>query len=563
MDAAGSGRAALFGASEGAPMSILFAATYPERTRSLVLYGGYAHFQTWVMGPRGRWPASSTMPRSIWGTGATLKHFAPGRVDDPHFSALVGALRTACRRARRLPWRLPRMNAAIDVRGMLDQHPRADTGDLPQGRRKGRPAGQPLSRRAYPRRAARRNSRAAIIRSGPATSTGLPTSFEEFLTGARPRPASRRMLAALLVARIVAPERLAARLGDRDWSERAARFRDGRGRRRRRGWRTGVRPRWRTHPAAHRRASARLRAARCRCATPPRHLACVLAQGHACRRSRIRRRDGGGARRPHRRAGSPTRAEPDDIAGLVGRRRSVGRLRPAFRRACEPGRSKGSRARCACCRSSTEQHLEPAARRTRSPSLAALSEREREVLKLVADGLSNPAIAGATASERAHGEAPYRQHPAEARPADPGRGGGARRARKAAVTGRRLARSGHRTNGAFGRSGRSPYGTINRPHPRIRRQAAGPQPGWRSTCRNSSAGSGSSQHPSPSPRSPRWRIRPTPKTRRLRTRISSRRSARCLRSSRHFRRSASPAPGRNSSRCSSIRTRRSTARPRN
>ena len=51
MDAAGSGRAALFGASEGAPMSILFAATYPERTRSLVLYGGYAHFQTWVMGP--------------------------------------------------------------------------------------------------------------------------------------------------------------------------------------------------------------------------------------------------------------------------------------------------------------------------------------------------------------------------------------------------------------------------------------------------------------------------------------------------------------------------------
>jgi len=44
MDVAGSGRAALLGASEGAPMSILFAATYPERTRALVLYGGYAHF---------------------------------------------------------------------------------------------------------------------------------------------------------------------------------------------------------------------------------------------------------------------------------------------------------------------------------------------------------------------------------------------------------------------------------------------------------------------------------------------------------------------------------------
>jgi pimeloyl-ACP methyl ester carboxylesterase len=40
MDAAGSGRAALLGTSEGAPMSLLFAATYPERVRALVLYGG-------------------------------------------------------------------------------------------------------------------------------------------------------------------------------------------------------------------------------------------------------------------------------------------------------------------------------------------------------------------------------------------------------------------------------------------------------------------------------------------------------------------------------------------
>ena len=34
--------AALFGYSEGGPMSILFGATYPERTRALVLYGAYA-----------------------------------------------------------------------------------------------------------------------------------------------------------------------------------------------------------------------------------------------------------------------------------------------------------------------------------------------------------------------------------------------------------------------------------------------------------------------------------------------------------------------------------------
>ena len=42
MDAAGSERAALFGYSEGGPLAILFAATYPERVRALVLYGTYA-----------------------------------------------------------------------------------------------------------------------------------------------------------------------------------------------------------------------------------------------------------------------------------------------------------------------------------------------------------------------------------------------------------------------------------------------------------------------------------------------------------------------------------------
>ncbi|MFW2367962.1 MAG: alpha/beta fold hydrolase, partial [Desulforhopalus sp.] len=42
MDAVGSERAALFGISEGGPMSILFAATYPERTHALVMYGTYA-----------------------------------------------------------------------------------------------------------------------------------------------------------------------------------------------------------------------------------------------------------------------------------------------------------------------------------------------------------------------------------------------------------------------------------------------------------------------------------------------------------------------------------------
>jgi pimeloyl-ACP methyl ester carboxylesterase len=44
MDAAGSERAVVFGVSEGGPMSMVFAATYPERTIALVLYGTQADF---------------------------------------------------------------------------------------------------------------------------------------------------------------------------------------------------------------------------------------------------------------------------------------------------------------------------------------------------------------------------------------------------------------------------------------------------------------------------------------------------------------------------------------
>ena len=42
MDAAGSQRAALVGVSEGAPMSVVFAASHPGRVSALVLYGGLA-----------------------------------------------------------------------------------------------------------------------------------------------------------------------------------------------------------------------------------------------------------------------------------------------------------------------------------------------------------------------------------------------------------------------------------------------------------------------------------------------------------------------------------------
>ena len=84
MDAVGSEKAALFGISEGGAMSMLFAATYPERTQALILYGTYADFHTWVLpherfelfwrrstGPGGRVRASPPSRRRRSGTSAS------------------------------------------------------------------------------------------------------------------------------------------------------------------------------------------------------------------------------------------------------------------------------------------------------------------------------------------------------------------------------------------------------------------------------------------------------------------------------------------------------------
>src|SRR6266566_4525651 len=82
MDAAGSERASLFGLSEGGAMSILFAATYPERTRALVLCGA---FPTGTLdadeNPGGqRWVDIFNRVRDTlehWGEGRTLAIYAP------------------------------------------------------------------------------------------------------------------------------------------------------------------------------------------------------------------------------------------------------------------------------------------------------------------------------------------------------------------------------------------------------------------------------------------------------------------------------------------------------
>jgi class 3 adenylate cyclase len=76
MDAAHSERAALLGYFEGGPMSVLFAATYPERTTALVLFGTYARFWSPELSDEER-RAQLEAVVSRWGDGSTVSQFAP------------------------------------------------------------------------------------------------------------------------------------------------------------------------------------------------------------------------------------------------------------------------------------------------------------------------------------------------------------------------------------------------------------------------------------------------------------------------------------------------------
>lgn len=117
MDAEGVEKAAIFGASEGGSLATVFAATYPDRSLALILYGAFAQFESWF--PTGE--ALETLYHYIdnyWGTGASLPLWAPSIQDDPLFQewwgkferlgASPGAAKT-----------LMRMNSQIDIYDIL------------------------------------------------------------------------------------------------------------------------------------------------------------------------------------------------------------------------------------------------------------------------------------------------------------------------------------------------------------------------------------------------------------------------------------------------------------
>jgi DNA-binding SARP family transcriptional activator/pimeloyl-ACP methyl ester carboxylesterase/class 3 adenylate cyclase len=123
MHAAGSGEAVLFGYSEGAPMSILFAATYPERVSSLILGAATARYRWAPDYPCGQ--GTDEMLDSLekiaahrWGQGATIDWFLPSRAGSPQARQMFARFeRMAVSPSAFL--RIIKMVREIDVRAVL------------------------------------------------------------------------------------------------------------------------------------------------------------------------------------------------------------------------------------------------------------------------------------------------------------------------------------------------------------------------------------------------------------------------------------------------------------
>lgn len=123
LDAAEVERPVLFGMSEGGPMSLLFAATYPERVHSLVMYGTAARFSQEL--PDYPWGFTTEQSaehlaaiESHWGEGVLAELFFGEIADVPGFRELYGRYQRISASPSMAAW-LWQALLEIDVRGIL------------------------------------------------------------------------------------------------------------------------------------------------------------------------------------------------------------------------------------------------------------------------------------------------------------------------------------------------------------------------------------------------------------------------------------------------------------
>jgi class 3 adenylate cyclase len=220
MDAVGSQRAALLGMSEGAPMCLLFAATYPQRTSALVLWGAMARSTAapdYDLAPtrEALIEAQDQLIVPEWGTGATIEIFSPSLADDPRAREFQARMERGAASPRRV-LQLSQMFLETDVRGAI---PLVHVPTAVMHRRHDRAVNVRASRWLAERIEGARyfefdggdhfpwvgDTEAALV------------AIEEFLVG-MPTPASpERVLATVVFTDIVDSTRHAADLGDRRW----------------------------------------------------------------------------------------------------------------------------------------------------------------------------------------------------------------------------------------------------------------------------------------------------------------------------------------------------------
>ena len=226
IDAVGWERAVVWGISEGGPMAMMFAATYPHRVSALVLNGTFARFSRADDYPFGyptkandRW--LSTLD-STWGTGELSRSFAPSVASD------AAGMRTLARMERMAmspgtARKLFEVMTQIDVRHVLATI-RVPT--LVVHRAEDRPVQVGHARYLAERIAgakyvelAGRDHLPWLGDTGP-----LLGEVREFLTGERAAPDLERILTTILFCDIVDSTKRATELGDRDWKAMLSRF---------------------------------------------------------------------------------------------------------------------------------------------------------------------------------------------------------------------------------------------------------------------------------------------------------------------------------------------------
>jgi pimeloyl-ACP methyl ester carboxylesterase len=231
MDAAGSERAALMGVSEGGAMSALFAATYPERTAALILYGSFARAGAALL-------SEEELEARLGEIGENWPDAIDPCVPAPSLAADPGyrdSWRTFIRHAASpgAALALLRMNSQIDVRDVL---PAIGVPTLVLYRRDARfghgaaawrrGGEDPITPREEAGYLAEHIPGARLVELPGADHlpwVGDPEpvlgEVEEFLTGVRTAPEPDRVLATILFTDIVGSTALAAELGDREWGE--------------------------------------------------------------------------------------------------------------------------------------------------------------------------------------------------------------------------------------------------------------------------------------------------------------------------------------------------------